>query len=96
MKKQTEYQIAKRTLKWVSMDAKSEFLTKDLIMKTYKSCLSVLFNNRQGAEDIFRRQSKQHYPATELAYIIRYLDGESELNGLFSIENLELVKTLRK
>ena len=65
-------------------------------MKTYKSRLSVLFDKRQDAEDIFRRQSKQHYPATELAYIMRYLDGESDLDGLFCIENLELIKTLRK
>lgn len=65
-------------------------------MKAYTSRLSDLFNGRKDAEDIFRRQSKQHYPAAELAYIMRYLDGESDLDGLFSVENLELIKTLRK
>jgi hypothetical protein len=66
------------------------------MMETYESRLSDIFNGRQGAEDIFRRQSKQHYPATELAYIMRFLDGESDLDGLFSVDNLELIKTLRK
>lgn len=64
-------------------------------MEAYTSHLSDLFNGRQGAEAIFRKQSKQHYPATELAYIIRFIDGELELDELFSIENLELIKTLR-
>ena len=66
------------------------------MMETYESRLSVLFDKRQDAEDIFRRKSKQHYPATELAYIMRFLDGESDLDGLFSVDNLELIKTLRK
>ena len=60
------------------------------------SRLSDLFNGRQDSEDIFRQQSKQYYPATELAYVMRFIDGESDLDGLFSVENLELVKTLRK
>jgi hypothetical protein len=44
----------------------------------------------------FRNQSIQHYPATEIALIERYLNGEKTLipDKDFSIDNLELIKKL--
>lgn len=63
-------------------------------METYKSRLSDVFNGHKNSEDIFRKQSKQHYPATELAYIMRFIDGEVGLKDLFSDENLQLIKKL--
>ena len=46
----------------------------------------------------FRRQCKQRYAATEIAYIERYLDGEETLHPDidFSVENLEIIQNLRR
>lgn len=46
-------------------------------------------------EKEFRANSKG-YPATEMAYITRYLNGETTLLWCFSNDNLEMVKWLSK
>ena len=52
-----------------------------------------IFKNQPILEKEFRRNSRT-YPAREIAYISRYLDGETDLKGLFSDDNLEMIKFL--
>lgn len=56
--------------------------------------LHEIFNNYPNLENEFRSNCKQKYPATEIGYIMRFLNGEKELKGSFSDDNLQLVKML--
>ncbi len=53
-----------------------------------------IFKNQPILEKEFRRNSK-NYPAREIAYISRFLDGETDLKGMFSDDNLEMIKFLK-
>jgi hypothetical protein len=52
----------------------------------------------QDYENLFRSQCLQRYPATEIAFINRYLQGEITLipDKDFSKENLELILSLQE
>ena len=56
--------------------------------------LHEIFNNYPNLENEFRANCKQQYPATEIAYIMRFLNGEKELKSGFSNDNLKMVKML--
>lgn len=61
----------------------------------HKSLLSDIFNKSQELEKEFRRYCGGRYPATEIAYINRFLNGEKGLIGSFSKENLAIVRVLK-
>ena len=58
--------------------------------------LHEIFNNFPNLESEFRSNCNQQYPATEIAYIMRFLNGEKELKGIFSDDNLQLIKMILK
>lgn len=53
-----------------------------------------IFTNFPNLEVEFRSNCRQQYTATEIAYIMRFLNGEKDLKGSFSEDNLYLVKSL--
>jgi len=59
-----------------------------------KKMLHEIFNNVPNLENEFRTNCKQKYPATEIAYIMRFLNGEKDLKCEFSDDNLEMIKML--
>lgn len=61
-------------------------------LKTHIMTLEYL-NKYPILEKEFRANSK-NYPAREIAYISRFLNGETDLKGLFSDDNLEMIKFL--
>ena len=58
--------------------------------------LHEIFTNFPNLEIEFRSNCRQQYPATEIAYIMRFLSGEKDLKGSFSDDNLKLVEMILK
>jgi len=65
-----------------------------ITLKNYKFMEIQDFKKYPELETEFRKNSK-NYPATEIAYITRFLGGDKTIKETdFSTANLEIVKTL--